>query len=90
MYKGFEFIVSFLNNQSNSEGAKSMKMKSFEHFQQEAGIEVEEKVNLDTKEAMYEYTDETLSSRDIWQSQHLGARLRCARQLNWIMRPSKE
>lgn len=68
-----------------------MKMKSFLHFQQEAGIQVEEKVNLDTKEVMYEYTDETLSSNDIWQSPlHLGARLRCARQLNWIMRPSKE
>lgn len=67
-----------------------MTIKSFEHFQQDAGIEVKEKVNMDTEEVMYEYIDETLSSNDIWQSQHLGARLRCARQLNWIMRPSKE
>lgn len=66
-----------------------MTIKSFEHFQQDAGIEVEEKVNLDTNEVMYEYIDETLSSRDIWQSQHLKARLRCAMQLNWIMRTSK-
>lgn len=67
-----------------------MNIKSFEHFQQDAGIQVEEKINMDTKEVMYEYIDETISSNDIWKSPHLGARLRCARQLNWIMRPSKE
>ena len=87
-----------MNNNLNSknikinndvEGEKIM-IKSFERFQQDADIEVEAKINLNTKEVMYEYKDETISSNDIWKSPHLGARLRCARQLNWIMRPSKE
>lgn len=67
-----------------------MNLKTFEQFQKDTGIQVEEKVNMDTKQVMYEYIDETISSNDIWKSPHLGARLRCTRQLNWIMRPSKE
>lgn len=66
-----------------------MQMKSFEQFQKDAGHQVEEKIHEHTNEVMYEYSDETINSNDIWKSQHLNARLLCTRQLNCIMRSKK-